>query len=372
MADVACTPLRERALIPEPPREGHRTAAADPFLKWPGGKRWLVPHLLELIDGCKFKRYFEPFAGGAALFFALRPSAAILSDVNVDLINTYRQVKYHAREIVEHLKRLPIDKATYLRIRADEPSARIDRAVRFLYLNRTALGGIYRLNLQGQFNVPFGGGGRSPSILWEKDLLRHAAQALRRTNLIAGDFQEVLREARAGDLVCCDPTYTVSHSNNGFIRYNESNFRWEDQKRLADLCRELRGRGVTVLVSSAAHHAVAAVFDRCEVHTFSRPSTVCPKPDGRRIVQEHIFLYSAENGAFRDSARRQCNAPATLPDLCLLRVHPRPQNLSAANLQTLFPYPSTTYKKSPLKPYPLHASFPPGDYTNGNRPPNRS
>jgi DNA adenine methylase len=235
--------------------------------------------------------YLPKVARIRSLFFALRPRSAILSDVNVDLINTYRQVKYHARELVERLMLLPVDRETYLRIRAGEPSARIDRAVRFLYLNRTAFGGIYRLNLQGRFNVPFGGGGRSPSILWEKDLLRLAARALRRTELIAGDFQSVLREAGPGDLIYCDPTYTVSHSNNGFIRYNESNFRWDDQKRLADLCRELQGRGATVLVSNAAHHAVGAVFDRCEVHTFSRPSTVCPRLNGRRVVREHVFVF---------------------------------------------------------------------------------
>ena len=224
----------------------------DPFLKWPGGKRWLVPRLLELIGDMAFNRYFEPFAGGAALFFALQPRSAVLSDVNADLINTYRQVRRHAHEITRRLRQLSVDRETYYDLRSQEPKDKIDRAVRFLYLNRTAFGGIYRLNHQGRFNVPYGGGQRSPAILWERDLLRPAARVLRRSELKADDFQLVLQEAGAGDLVYCDPTYTVSHSDNGFVRYNESNFRWEDQRRLAEVCEELRARGVTVLVSNAS------------------------------------------------------------------------------------------------------------------------
>ena len=272
-------------------KRGGSLRPVEPFLKWPGGKRWLVPRLLELIAGIEFKRYFEPFAGGAALFFTLQPRSAILSDINGDLINTYRQVKNHAPEIIRRLKRLPVSQETFYGLRSDEPKARIDRAVRFLYLNRTAFGGIYRLNRQGRFNVPFGGGQRSPSILWERDLLRPAARVLRSSQLIADDFQQILREARRGDLVYCDPTYTVSHSDNGFIRYNESNFRWEDQKRLAEVCEELQAHGATVLVSNASHPAVRSVFKPCEVHVFSRPSTVCPQADRRRIVDEHVFVF---------------------------------------------------------------------------------
>ncbi len=263
----------------------------EPFLKWPGGKRWLVPRLLELIGDMRFNRYFEPFAGGAALFFALQPRSAVLSDINVDLINTYRQVRSHASELMLRLRRLSVDRETYYDLRAQEPKDRIDRAVKFLYLNRTAFGGIYRLNRQGRFNVPYGGGQRSPAILWERDLLRPAARVLRRSELRADDFQSVLEEAGAGDLVYCDPTYTVSHSDNGFVRYNESNFRWEDQRRLAEACRELQARGATVLVSNAAHSAVRSVFDHAEVYGFSRPSTVCPRLDGRRTVQEDVFIF---------------------------------------------------------------------------------
>lgn len=271
----------------------------EPFLKWPGGKRWLISRLVELVAKIEINRYFEPFAGGAALYFALQPRHATLSDINADLINTYRQVKYHVPDIIKRLKRLSVDQETYYSIRAEEPTIRLDRAVRFLYLNRTAFGGIYRLNRKGRFNVPFGGGQRTPAVLWERDLLLPAARVLRQTELLAEDFQAVLQNAGRGDLVYCDPTYTVSHSDNGFIRYNESNFRWEDQKRLAEVCRQLQARGATVVVSNASHPAVSSIFKASETYLFARPSTVCPQANSRRIVQEHVFVFRPRTHSVR-------------------------------------------------------------------------
>lgn len=125
-----------------------------PFLKWPGGKRWLLPHVRELLNGLTYKRYIEPFLGGGAVFFGLSPKSAVLSDVNEDLINTYLQVRDHPAELVEKLKKLQADKETYGKQREIEATCPIVRAVRFLYLNRTAFGGMYRVNQQGHFNVP--------------------------------------------------------------------------------------------------------------------------------------------------------------------------------------------------------------------------
>jgi len=106
------------------------------------------------------------------------------------------------------------------------------KAVKFLYLNRTAFAGMYRLNKKGKFNVPFNGGERGTSCLCETPILFDASRSLRHVKLLEADFERVIREAGAGDVVYCDPTYTVAHSNNGFIRYNENNFSWRDQERL--------------------------------------------------------------------------------------------------------------------------------------------
>ena len=169
---------------------------AKPFLKWPGGKRWLVPYVLKLLKGKSFGQYFEPFLGGGALFFGLNPSKATLSDINTDLVNTYIQVKRKPHELVRKIKEIPINEETYLMVRSNCPHYKIERAVRFLYLNRTAFGGMYRLNQDGIFNVPFGGGERTPDCLWRNQLILNASRALRDATIVSGDFDELLRKAK--------------------------------------------------------------------------------------------------------------------------------------------------------------------------------
>lgn len=262
----------------------------SPFLKWPGGKRWLCPSLLQIICTIPFQRYFEPFLGGGALFFALRPHRAILSDLNPDLINAYQQVRRIPFKLIEELQKIDVTSETYDALRAERLTSKVRSAVRFLFLNRTAFAGMYRLNRNGEFNVPFGGGQRRPDVLWTSDLIVNSAQALRDAELCCGDFEAILRRARRGDLVFCDPTYTVAHNNNGFIRYNESNFRWADQERLAGVCARLRSRGVAVIVSNAFHQEIRSLYRGAVVHELDRPSTLCPLPQKRKATREYLFV----------------------------------------------------------------------------------
>jgi DNA adenine methylase len=268
-----------------------RRTPAKPFLKWPGGKRWLTSYIASTLGCRQYLRYFEPFLGGGAVFFALQPQVATLSDVNPDLVSTYIQVKCRPHELVRRLKQLPVDQATYNRLREAGPRNRMDRAVRFLYLNRTSFGGIYRLNQEGGFNVPFGGGQRTPALLWEDGLLVNASRSLRSAELRVADFEDALAEVGRGDLVYCDPTYTVAHNNNGFVRYNERNFSWDDQRRLAALCRRLVRRHATVVVSNAANGEVLDLYGCPEVHFVNRSSTVCPRPDKRGIAKEVLLMF---------------------------------------------------------------------------------
>ncbi len=261
-----------------------------PFLKWPGGKRWLTAYVYNTLKERTFNRYFEPFLGGGAVFFSLYPKAAILSDVNEDLVNTYRQVKEQPLKLIEKLKEIPVDKETYLTLREASPINPVDRAVRFLYLNRTAFGGMYRLDREGHFNVPFGGGQRTPEPLWRDNLLTNASEVLRDAMITTADFEEVLADAGKGDLVYCDPTYTVSHNNNGFIRYNERNFSWSDQQRLGCACKEATTRGAFVLVSNAFHQEVAKLYPTADVHVLERKSLLCPSSSKRQTVQEYLFV----------------------------------------------------------------------------------
>ena len=261
-----------------------------PFLRWPGGKRWLASTLSEIVKGLGFGSYYEPFLGGAAIFFAVEPQRAVLSDMNRDLVNTYRQVKADPDRLIALLKLLPVDPVSYLAIRKDCGLSGAEAAARFLYLNRTAFAGIYRVNRKGEFNVPFGGGQRRPEVLWRDGLLHDACEALQHADLRCGDFEEVLTGARAGDLVYCDPTYTVSHNNNGFIRYNESNFSWSDQQRLAKTCRRLQEQGTMVIVSNAHHEDVRQLYPSAETLEVERKSLLCPTATKRGGTKEYLFL----------------------------------------------------------------------------------
>ncbi|MCB2181325.1 MAG: DNA adenine methylase [Desulfobulbaceae bacterium] len=268
---------------------GVSTSTIQPFLKWPGGKRWIAPKLALCIKECLRSTYYEPFLGGGSVFFVLRPQRAVLSDVNGDLVNTYVQVRDHHEEVITLLKELPASREEYYRIRNEEPDNAVERAVRFLYLNRTAFGGIYRLNKDGKFNVPFGGGDRTPEILWRNKLLKKASIALRSANLRPGDFESLLRLAKPGDVVFCDPTYTVSHENNSFRRYNEKNFSWEDQKRLVRSATLAADRGVAVMVTNAYHKCIKELYAPHSPMILNRMSCVSPKVQGRRLVRECVF-----------------------------------------------------------------------------------
>lgn len=265
--------------------------ALQPFLKWPGGKRWAAARIADLIRPNLTGRYYEPFLGGGAVFFHLRPNKATLSDINADLIDTYRTVSTRHRQIVSLLQGLPVSPAAYAEVREWDAKGLIDRAVRFLYLNRTAFGGMYRLNRQGHFNVPYGGGGRTPAILWESRLLEDAAAALRCARLVACDFAESMRAARAGDVVYCDPTYTVAHENNGFVRYNETNFSWKDQERLAAEAISAQRRGAVVIISNAHHHSIRRLYSgRAQFLRLGRSSCISTDPRHRREVSEYLIV----------------------------------------------------------------------------------
>lgn len=262
----------------------------QPFIKWPGGKRWASAQIAELISDHLSGTYFEPFLGGGAVFFRLRPPKAVLSDVNEELIATYKAVRRDSDVLIQRLRRHKVTAEDYYRTRAREPKEDISRAVRFLYLNRTAFGGVYRVNLQGKFNVPYGGGERTPAILWETDILRHAARALRRIRLRVSDFEPILELAGPGDVAYCDPAYTVAHDNNGFIRYNERNFSWGDQKRLANAATAAARRGAVVIVSNANHSSIRELYPAARFRTLTRVSRVTPRVVFRRPVDELLVV----------------------------------------------------------------------------------
>ena len=284
---VSTAPGRRRANVP------FSSEPLEPFLKWPGGKRWAAEFIADIIRPLLRGRYFEPFLGGGAVYFHLRPRSAILSDINGDLIGTYRTVRRAPHAILRALGALHVSKRDYYRVRRTVPRRRVDQAARFLYLNRTAFAGIYRLNKQGYFNVPYAGGGRGTELLCGTDRLVLASRALRRAAIEKCDFQEQIDRAIAGDVVYCDPAYTVAHDRNCFVRYNEQNFSWADQERLAQAAIRAGRRGATVLVSNAHHPSVRQLYPDAVV-SLERTSRVSPDVQRRGPVRESLFILSRE------------------------------------------------------------------------------
>jgi DNA adenine methylase len=203
-----------------------------PFLKWAGGKRWFVQRALERMPR-KFDRYVEPFLGGAAVYFALRPKAALLADTNARLIETYEAVQSDWSRVDRELKRHQAahSRDYYYLERERSRRTAFTRAAQFIYLNRTCWNGLYRVNLNGTFNVPIG---TKTAVVLDTDDFEEVSTLLSGATLKCCDFEEVLDECARGDFVFVDPPYTVKHNMNGFIKYNEKLFSWDDQVRLRD------------------------------------------------------------------------------------------------------------------------------------------
>jgi DNA adenine methylase len=263
--------------------------SASPFLKWPGGKRWAAAWIRETA---RFTgAYIEPFLGGGAVFFSLAPRRAVLSDLNADLINAYRIVRDQPEALVDEIQTYDVSESDYYRIRAARPDEPLQRAARFLYLNRTAFAGLYRENRRGEFNVPFGRD-RRPDALWRDNLIASASRALQGVELAACDFAVSLRRAGPGDLVYCDPTYTVMQHATGFRRYNERTFSWSDQERLASEAGSARDRGARILVSNAFHPSVRALYPTAQVFELARRSAIARDPANRGSITEYLFVLS--------------------------------------------------------------------------------
>lgn len=229
-----------------------------PFLKWAGGKRWLVSAFPELFPH-SFNTYIEPFLGSGAVFFHLTPAKAILSDTNAELINTYEAIQLDWRSIARELRVLHENHSQdlYYEIRKKSYKSKSKRAAKFIYLNRTCWNGLYRVNLKGEFNVPIG---TKENVILGSDNFKEVSKILKNTKLIVSDFQEVIDASNKNDFLFIDPPYTVRHNLNGFVKYNDKLFSWDDQIRLRDTIENAVSRGVKVLLTNANHESVKELY----------------------------------------------------------------------------------------------------------------
>lgn len=268
-------------------------SAALPFLKWAGGKRWLTREVGVVQSLPRSLRYVEPFLGSAAMFFHARPKQALLNDLNVDLIETYRAIKNDWRELEvllqEHQRKHLEDVDYYYSVRSSTPEEASQRAARFIYLNRTCFNGLYRVNRKGQFNVPRG---TKDAVVMPTDDFEAISALLAGAELTHGDFAKAIGECGDGDLVFADPPYTVKHNHNGFILYNEQLFSWADQVRLRDELVAAARRGAVVMATNADHPSIHELYAEFNISVVERASVMSSISARRKRTTEVIISFN--------------------------------------------------------------------------------
>jgi DNA adenine methylase len=260
-----------------------------PFLKWVGGKNKLIPQYQPYVPQ-NYSTYHEPFLGGGALFFHLLPHRAILSDINEELVNVYQCVRDRVDELIpllqEHRDRHSYDH--YYSMRKSEPISSVERAARFIYLNKTCFNGLYRENSKGLFNVPMGRY-KNPRI-FDPDLLKLAAIALKNASIQVDSFGSILERAKSTqDFVYFDPPYAPISDTSDFTGYTRHPFLEEEQNQLRDTFIELSRRGVKVMLSNSDCPFIRDLYQGFNIHSISAPRSINSKAQQRGVIPEVLI-----------------------------------------------------------------------------------
>lgn len=279
-----------------------------PFVKWAGGKGQLLSQLESHLPR-RFGRYVEPFVGGGALFFhlagrgQLAGKEVILIDRLVELIDCYRVVRDQVDDLVAELQQHETHKHErdyYYEVRAWDRRpdyARltdVQRAARFVFLNRTGYNGLYRLNRQGQFNVPFGRH-NNPTVC-DARRLRAASQALQAVTLLAADFEQCAELATTGDLLYFDPPYHPLSSTAHFTSYTALRFSDAEQQRLAALFRALDARGCRLLLNNSDTPLIRALYSSYPIVELKAARPINSRADRRGPINELLVTNAASQG----------------------------------------------------------------------------
>ncbi|MGO8997745.1 MAG: DNA adenine methylase [Polyangiaceae bacterium] len=255
---------------------------AKPIVKWAGGKSRLLGELLDRVPR-RLKTYAEPFAGGAALFFALASErargtrsfeSAILADSNEELVACYRAVRDDVGSVIDALGAFRHDRELFYEVRARSTSGMTDvaRAARFIFLNRTCFNGLWRVNSGGHFNVPFGKY-KNPRIL-DREALHAASRALAGVDVRSSDFADVTGNLGRGDFVYLDPPYVPISRTASFTAYAKDGFTPGDQERLARELHAMKRRGVKAMLSNADTDVTRALYEGLTCHVVRAPRSI--------------------------------------------------------------------------------------------------
>lgn len=253
-----------------------------PFVKWAGGKRQLTDILLKNIPE-QYDCYIEPFVGGGALFFELLPKKAVISDINFEIINAYHVIKNNLNELLKSLKKHKNIKEYFYKIRALNPNnlSLIERASRFIYLNKTCFNGLYRENSRGEFNVPFGNY-KKPNIL-DKENLTKISEYLNsnQIKILCQDYKETVMLAQKGDFIYFDPPYYPLNQTSSFTKYSKEDFNKEDQIELSEVFRQLDKKGCYVMLSNSNTEFIKSLYNDYNIKEIEALRAINCKGDKR-------------------------------------------------------------------------------------------
>jgi DNA adenine methylase len=279
-----------------------RNDLLQPFLKWAGGKRQLLPEIRKYIPRRLTGFYYEPFVGAAAVLFDVQPQQAIINDANRELINCYEVIKRDPEALIEKLREHKNEKKHYYRVRSldREPDFQelsdIERAARIIYLNKTCYNGLFRVNSQGQFNVPFGNY-TNPNFV-DEIVIRAASRYLNeaQVHISSVDFEEAVSDAKRGDFVYLDPPYDPVSDTSSFTGYNLNSFDKNEQRRLKKVCDDLTRRGCKVLLSNSATDFIRELYDdpRYTIVEVEANRSINSVPTGRGKISE-LLIYNKHN-----------------------------------------------------------------------------
>lgn len=263
----------------------------EPFIRWAGGKTWFIENFKKITSNIVVRNYYEPFVGGGAVFFSLDDhnyKHAYLTDINPDLINTYVQIRDNPQPLIDFFLQFNNTEDEYYEVRRAEYQNPVEKAAQFIFLNQTSYNGLYRVNKQGLYNVPYG---FRENWNYNVERILQTSQKLQKVKLKCCDFTEYKYRIKQGDLVFLDPPYTVSHNNNGFIEYNQNLFSLEDQHRLKKYIEFIKNRGAYYILTNAAHEAIQDIFlsDDDRLISLDRNSLIGGKKSKRGTIKEFIF-----------------------------------------------------------------------------------
>lgn len=266
-------PVRVQTLFPIP-------SLQKPFLKWAGGKTQMIPDLLKFAPA-KFNKYIEPFIGGGALYFNINHPNSIISDLNEELVITYKQVKENVFEVISVLDNYINTEEFYYKIRSVSPSSLSDseRAARLIYLNKTCFNGLFRVNKKGDFNVPYGK--RTGPFLNKQNLIG-ASEYMQDTEIYHLDYKETLKKyAKKGDFVFLDPPYQPVGKFSDFKRYTKEFFYENDQIELANIFKDLTNKGCYVMLTNSDHPFILDLYKEFHIETIETKRLISSNPNTR-------------------------------------------------------------------------------------------